>query len=231
MSDVRGYGRYLGMIGQASDQIGLPGIYPADNATPLLADWTWQPGPPRPVDIPYAWLLAATGPLRSKPDKPLTSAAVSVAGGATAQAESAASIAAFGDQAFSATLYTATPGDGPTLADWIVAYYATPPDEVPRARFPSLTLRLNHRTMPERQRIMAVTLGTRIRITDVPATWPEGAAHQVVEGITHNRGRGSGPGGVADVAWKTAPVVGNAPGVEGPWFRLDVPYTGTDILF
>lgn len=232
MSDVRGYGRYLGTIGTATALLGRPDLLPADNAAPLLQDWMFPPGPPAPVDIPYSWLLAATGPLRSRPDKPLTTAAVTPTGGATARAESAESIAAFGDQTFTATLNTATSTDAIALAQWTVAYYATPPAEVPRTRFPSLALRLNHRTMPERQRIMAVTIGTRIRITDAPATWPEGATHQIVEGIAHRRGRGpAGEGGVADVVWNTAPVVGSAPGVAGPWFRLDVPIGDSAFLF
>lgn len=224
MSDVRGYGRFLGMIGGGSTLLDRAGLFPADNAAPILNDWTWQPGPPAPVKIPYAW-LAGFQPLRVRPDKPLTSAAVAIDGGATATATDAASLAAYGDNEFSATLHSATPGDAPTLADWIVAYYATDPDAVPRARFPQLLIRLTGRTQPEMHRILGVGIGTRITITDAPATWPEGATEQVVEGIRHALGE------ARDVEWTTAPVVGSAPGVAGPWFRRDVLTTGTDILF
>jgi len=224
VSDVRGYGRYLGMIGGGSTLLDRAGLFPADNAAPILNDWTFQPGPPAPVEIPYHW-LAGFQPLRVRPDKPLTSASVGIDGGATATAQDAASLAAYGDNEFSATLHSATPADAPTLADWVVAYYATDPDDVPRARFPQLLIRLTGRTAVEMQRILSVGIGTRITITGAPATWPEGATEQVVEGIRHSLGE------ARDVEWTTAPVVGNAPGVEGPWFRLDVLTTSTDILF
>lgn len=224
MSDVRGYGRYLGMVGGSGVLLERVGVFPADNAAPILNDWTFQPGPPAPVEIPYEW-LAGFAPLRVRPDKPLTSAAVTVNGGATATALDADSLAAYGDNEFSATLHSATPTDGPTLADWVVAYYATDATDVPRARFPQLLIRLTGRTQPEMHRILLVGIGTRITITGAPATWPEGATEQVVEGIRHTLGE------ARDVEWTTSPVVGNTPGVAGPWFRSDVPYTGTDILF
>lgn len=223
MSDVRGYGRYLGMVGGASRLLTDPGIYPVDNAAVILNDWTWQPGPPARVQIPYAW-LSSTTPLRSRPDKPLTTASVSTES-ATARARDATSLAAFGNNRFTAALDTPMPEDAANLADWVVAYYATPAGDVPRARFPALTLRLNGRTVPEMQRILGVKIGQRIEITNPPATWPEGAAHQVVEGILHSAGE------ARDVVWNTAPVIGTAPGVAGPWFRLDVSaVNGTDLV-
>lgn len=224
MSDIRGYGRYLGMIGGDSFLLDRAGVFPADNAAPILNDWTWQPGPPAPVEIPYHW-LAGFQPLRIRPDKPLTSAAVGIDGGSTATAQDTASIAAYGDNAFSATLHSATPGDATALAQWVVAYYATDPDDVPRARFPQLLIRLSGRTQPEMHRILSVGIGTRISITDAPATWPQGASEQVVEGIRHSLGE------ARDVEWTTAPMVGSAPGVEGPWFRADVSYADTGFVF
>lgn len=169
---------------------------------------------PLPVQIPYLWLTAIQ-PLRSRPDKPLTTAAVTQTGGPTARAQDADSLGAFGDNLFQATLDTATRGDTQALADWVISYYATEPTDVPRARFPSLLLRLNARTLAEKQRIMGVTIGTRISITGAPATWPQGATEQVVEGIRQIRGE------AADVVWNTAPVVGATPGTAGVWFRLD----------
>lgn len=224
MSDVRGYGRYLGMIGGGSALLDRTGVFPADNAAAIVNDWTWQPGAPRPVEIPYAW-LAGFQPLRVRPDKPLTSAAVTVSGGGTPTAQDTASIAAYGDNEFSTTLHTATANDAVALAQWVVAYYATDPDDVPRARFPQLLIRLTGRTQPEMHRILSVGIGTRITITGAPATWPEGATEQVVEGIRHSLGE------ARDVEWTTAPVVGSAPGVAGPWFRADVPYAGTGFVF
>lgn len=224
MSDVRGYGRYLGMIGCGSTLLDQGGVFPADNAAPILNDWTWQPGPPAPVEIPYVWIFGDQ-PLRVRPDKPLTSAAVSVNNGRTATAQDKASIAAYGDNEFSAGLDTATTADAAALARWVVAYYATDPDDVPRARFPQLLIRLTGRTQPEMHRILSVGIGTRITITGAPATWPQGATEQVVEGIRHTLGE------ARDVEWTTAPVVGSEPGEAGPWFRLDVPYSGADFLF
>ncbi len=214
MSDVRGYGRYLGMLGTGAQQFGQPGIYPADNTVSILADWNFQPGPPAPIEIPYEW-LAGLQPLRVRPDKPLTSASVGVSGGATANVRNEDSLAAYGDNAFSAELDTATPADARALAQWVVDYYATDPDDVPRARFPALLVRLTGRTQPEMHRILSVDIGTRITITGAPATWPEGATEQVVEGIRHELSE------ARDIEWTTAPVVGSAPGVAGPWFRLD----------
>lgn len=224
MSDVRGYGRYLGMLGTSSQQLAQPGIYPADNAAPILADWNVQPGPPAPVEIPYAW-LAGFQPLRVRPDKPLTTASVGVSGSITATAEDADSVAAFGDNAYTATLNTATEDDAQSLATWVVDYYATDPDDVPRARFPALLVRLTGRTQPEMHRVLSVGIGTRIRITGAPATWPEGATEQVVEGIRHELSE------ARDVGWTTAPVVGSSPGVAGPWFRYDVSaWNGADVI-
>ena len=224
MSDVRGYGRSLGMFGTSTALLGVPGIYPADNAAPILADWNFQPGPPAPVEIPYAW-LAGFQPLRVRPDKPLTTASVSVNGGTTANAQDNDSLAAYGDNAFSADLHTATPADAQALAQWVVDYYATDPDDVPRARFPALLVRLTGRTQAEMHRILSVGIGTRITITGAPATWPEGATEQVVEGIRHELSE------ARDVEWTTAPVVGSAPGTAGPWFRLDVSHwDGDDVI-
>jgi len=219
--DVRGYGRYLGAIGTSSQMLAQPGIYPADNAAPMVNDWFFQPGAPRPVEIPYAW-LAGFQPLRIRPDKPLTTAAVTVSGGSTATAQDSDSLTAYGDNEFSATLTTATIGDADALARWVIAYYATDPDDVPRARFPSLLIRLTGRTQPEMHRILSVSSGTRISISDAPPTWPEGATEQVVEGIRHTLGE------ARDVEWTTAPVIGTSPGVAGPWFRLDVSVSDGD---
>lgn len=193
-----------------------PDLLGTSGSAAIFNDYWWGTGvvsPPAPVEIPYGW-LAGFQPLRIRPDKPLTTAAVSVDGGGTASAEDGASLAAFGDTAFSATLHTATPTDAAALAAWAVAYYATDPDDVPRARFPALLIRLTGRTQPEMHRVLSVGIGTRITITGAPATWPEGATEQVVEGIRHTLSD------ARDVEWTTAPVVGSAPGVAGPWFRL-----------
>lgn len=46
--------------------------------------------------------------------------------------------------------------------------------------------------------------------------WPRGATELIVEGITHQI-----LGDARVVTWSTSPIIGAAPGVAGPWFRLD----------
>ncbi len=227
MSTIRGLGRYAGAIGATSNLLPLPDIFAADTASLIVNDWFWPPGPPTPVQIPYAWL---SPPLRSRPDKPMTTAAVSQSnGGDTGTSNTQfneASLTEYGDNAFTATLNTACAGDIANLAKWILDFYATAPSAVPRARFPSLTINLAARAPHEIWRILDITLGTRVSITDTPAGWPAGASEQVVEGIHHAAGANE-----RWVEFNTAPVVGSTAGAAGPWFRLDTSMLGgTDVM-
>lgn len=209
MSTVRGFGRAIGMIGNASDLIARLDVWPADRAALILADWMFPPGPPTPVDIPYAWL---SNPLRARPDTPITTTAVSQSGtgGASANLADNASLDEYGDNLFTASLLTTLAADPPALARHMLDHYATQPGDVPRTRFPSLTLNIFARTIPEQQRILALAIGTRIRITGVPASWPVGSDSQVIEGIHHVLA-----GNARYVELNTAPAV------VGPWFRTD----------
>lgn len=217
MSTVRGYGRLLGAIGGPANLIAKT-VFTADSAPLVVADWFFPAGPPPVVGIPYVWL---SPPMRYRPDKPLTTAVVT-AGAATARLQDDASLAEYGDSPFTADMSSVLADDAASLAEHVMTYYATQPGEVPRARMPALTLNLVDRTDGERLTILGVTQGQRIHITGAPATWPEGMAHQIVEGIHHMRSD------AAIVEWNTSPVIGASPGVAGPWFRSGSSLTSSD---
>lgn len=219
MSSVRGYGRFLGMIGSTSHLAGLASIFPPSTVPDILQDWAFQPGPPAPVEIPYAWLNDV---LRHRPDKPLTSATVSQSGARTARERSAAAMAEYGDNPFTAELHTACASDAPNLAKHVIEFYAQA-GQIPRARMSAMTIQLAGRTQAEIHRILSVKQGRRIHISGAPATWPAGMTEQIVEGISRSYSEG------ALITFLTSPVIG--PGEAGPWFRLDVSAVdGTDII-
>lgn len=217
MSTVRGFGRYLGALGSSFNLTPLADVWPADKSAPVVADWFFPPGPDYPLQLPYSWI---SPPLRSRPDKPFTSAHVSQSGGTSVTQSDSASTTEYGDSAFEATLSTVNPNDPGNLVAWILAYYATQPGSVPRARFPALLINLSGRPPGDQMRILSARIGQRIHITGAPATWPQGATEQVIEGIHHILGDSRA------VEWTTSPVVGSSPGVAGPWFRLDVSALG-----
>lgn len=178
-------------------------------ASAAARDFWWGFSPTPPTQIPYDWLAP---PFRARADQPINDAQVTRAGGGTAYATNAVSIARYGDVGGGATLETAQDTDPQSYANWLVTYYTDP-----RMRCPALTLNLREpRTDADRWRILGVTIGTRIQIANAPATWPEGAAALIVEGIAHQIGQS-----VRTVTWHTSPVIGATPGVPGPWFRLN----------
>lgn len=174
--------------------------------------------PPDPVEIPYTWLRP---PLTFRPDSPVNVAEVTRSGGTAAVARDHDSISEYGEWAARVTLDTATAADAANLADWLVAYYTDP-----RQRCPALAFALNSRTDDEVQRLLSCRLGTRIRVTDAPATWPAGATELIIEGIQHSI--------AADfrlLSWSTSPVIGESAGQAGPWFYLDQSFMdGTDVV-
>lgn len=212
MSSVRGYGRHLGMVGGTGRQVDFASIFPPSTVGAVVADWTFQPGPPQPVEIPYAWLGDV---LRYRPEKPLTTAEVTRFGAGTARQQSAAAISEYGDNPFSAQLHTACTADAPSLAKHVIDRYAQA-GVPPRSRVAAMAFRLAGRPQAELHRLLSVRQGQRIHITDAPATWPAGMTEQVVEGVVHSYSEG------ATLTFITSPVIGTQPGVAGPWFRLDV---------
>jgi len=195
---------------------------PSGAAATVLNDYWWGTGtitPPAPVKIPICWL---SQPVRLRLDPPVNAATVSVPGGPTGRYKDDASIASTRSRfAFTATLTTVTPSDATNLAHWVVTYGIGQ-----RTHSPELTIDLLYRTDAEKIRLLRITRGRRIEITGVPDNFPEGAAHQIVTGITHEIGLR-----VRRMRLTTAAVVGGEPGVAGPWVRLGASRPGgTDSL-
>lgn len=167
-----------------------------------------------PLEIPYSWLQP---PVRTRTDKPFTTAVVTQSGGTVAYAQDDDSLEEYGDNPFTATLSTDCDADPASLAAWVIAYYATQPGDVPRTRFVSLKMCLSKRTVEEQFYLhQGLALGRRIHITGTPPTWPTGLPHQIVEGIHHTIGQ------MREVELLTSPVIGTSHGVAGPWFRIGV---------
>lgn len=204
-----------------------PGMVPWSNLLTLPA-WTGDETPaalaqdwyldglsdPAPVQIPWTWIA---GPLRFRQDKAITYAAVTKSGGAT----STASVAADEQIDFTATLDTVNDVDAENLAHFAITYY-----DAPRTRCPQLRLILNSRAATEIWTILGLRIGDRVQITGVPTGWPDGADHLVIEGIRH-----SSRGDLRVVEFSTSPVIGEAVGEVGPFFRVGVSALGgTDLL-
>lgn len=162
--------------------------------------------------IPYSWLAP---PLRTRPEKPYTTAVVAQTNGTTAYTQDDDALDEYGDNPFTATLLTACDADPANLAQWTLDYYATQPGDVPRTRFVSLKMCLSKRTVAEQLFLHEnLYIGRRISITDPPTTWPTGLSEQVIEGIHHTIGQ------LREVELSTVPVIGTSHGVAGPWFRI-----------
>src|SRR5688572_7466767 len=147
--------------------------YSAASTVTVLNDYWWGSSP-APVQIPFEWI---SSPAEWVEDPPLNVAQIGGTPGASAEAPE--SIAEFGESTFTATLASATAADSTTLAHWVLAYYATGPNESPRVRFVGLRFVLNFRSPEEIRTLLSVGEGRRISITATPATWPAGAAEQV----------------------------------------------------
>jgi hypothetical protein len=216
-----GYGRYLG-VGDSlviEDLFGRPDA-PSSIGPMVARDWLWGGAPPAPVVVPYSWL---DQPLHFRPDAPVNYALVSRVNGNTARSVNKTSSDASTEyRASGVTLDCVTPADPPNLADHVTGNFASP-----RMRCPSLTFDLLIRTDPERQLLLGVAEGQPIVVSGTPASWPEGTASLVIEGVRHVIGIDQ-----RTVIWNTSPVVGSTPGTAGPWFRLDASKldTGSDKL-
>jgi hypothetical protein len=101
--------------------------------------------------------------------------------------------------------------DAQNLASFVTTYESTP-----RPRQPSLSFHLTIRTDDECLKILSVALGTRVRITGAPATWPAGAVTFVVEGIQHTIGIDS-----RIVEWMTSAPVGSSPAIADSFSRTN----------
>jgi hypothetical protein len=197
--------------------------YSEQTASRILNDYWWGSSP-LPVTVPFGWIAS---PANWVEDPPLNVAQISGTPGASAS--DPASINEYGESTFAVTLASDTAADSMTLAHWVLAYYATQPNEVPRVRFMGLRFVLNFRSPEEIRTLLSVKEGRRISITGTPATWPTGAQEQLVEGIAHSADSEGG----RFLDWITSPVIGVVPGVPGPWFQLDSSFLGgeDEILF
>lgn len=189
-----------------------PSAVPGSSAAAdVLNNYFWGTGvvsAPPPVEIPLLWL---SQPLPHRMDPPVNSAEITVSSsGATARRRNRSSIAEVGVQPYTATLSTATPGDAPALAAFVISQRGEA-----RVRSPRLSVNLLHRTDGEKRNLLRIRRGRRILITGVPAEFPEGADSLVVTGVSHEIGVA-----VRMLHLTTAAVVGTTPGTPGPWFRL-----------
>lgn len=184
---------------------------PNGAAATVLNDYWWGSGtitPPAPIKIPICWL---SQPVKLRLERPINAATISVPGGTTGRYKDDASIAAVRSRyPYTATLTTVTPSDATNLAHWVVTYGVEQ-----RTRSPQLIIDLLYRTDAEKIRLLRITLGRRIEITDVPDNFPEGAAHLLVIGITHEIGLRT-----RRMLLTTTAIIGSDPGVAGPWTRL-----------
>ena len=185
-----------------------------DGGAGLAQDWYLDGfSPPAATVIPWSWLA---GPVRFRQVKPLTFAAVSKATGGTAES----SVTADEQTEFTAVLDTANEVDAPNLAHFVTTYYDTP-----RTRLASVVFVLNARTTTEIWTILGVGIGDRFTIPDVPVGWPSGASSLVVEGVQH-----MSDGEQRVVVWSTSPLIGEAVGSVGPFFRVGVSALGGTAL-
>jgi len=173
---------------------------------------------PLPFEIPICWLST---PVMLRLEQPFTTAAITQTGGGTYRNASVANRAEYGDFRFAAELTTPTSLDPANLALWTVTYRS-----VPRMRAPQLAINLLYRTDAEKAALLRIARWTRIKITGVPAEFPEGASSLVVAGTKHQISLKSRMFFIT-----TAPVIGSTPGVPGPWFRYGAStWGGTDVI-
>lgn len=232
ITSASGKGRTFGMGDWGDDDLIVDVERPTPGASLVVNDWLWGGGPPVPVVIPWTWLQT---PLELRTDTPINSVSVTRTGGTTALSNNATSQTTYGVFSASGSLDTHSPDDPGNLAAFITTYYGNP-----LLRAPMLSLSLTPRTTEERWRILGVEIGMRITlgpgtvqdypghttVLPVPTGLPAGTQSLVVEGIHHTS---SVDGRV--VEWTTAPLLGSAPGTEGPWFRIDSSFLdGTDAV-
>jgi hypothetical protein len=231
-TSASGKGAILGMGEWGDDDLITDVERPTPSAALVVNDWFWGGGAPDVTVIPWTWLQM---PLAMRPDPPINSVSVTRNNSSASIANSPASQATYGVFAASASLDTISLDDAANFAAFLVAYYANP-----LMRCPIITMSLVPRTDEEKWRILGRELGDRFTlgpgtvqdypghtvILPVPAGLPAGVRSLVIEGIHHSSS-------VTDriVEWTTAPLLGSAPGVEGPWFRLDYSALGgSDVM-
>lgn len=217
MSTSQGLGRrHPGLLALQpwSAQFGVGPL--GQDAGKTLANELYYGGyPPPPVQIPVSWIRA---PARLRMDPPFARAEVGQTGGATARSHNPTAAVGGREWVFTETVASIVDVDAANLAQFITTYYDEP---LPRGS--ALTLVLNDRTETEIWRILGVTQGRHIQITETSG-WPDGSTDLAVEGITHLV-----TADLRTVTWATAPIIGVTTGTAGPWFYAgDSTADGTD---
>jgi len=187
----------------------------------LIGDYLWGTGTifPTPVTLDYGWLVQ---PVAWRPVPPVNSQTVTRTGAGSAYATNTSSINEYGVyDPGGVTLETANDGDPASLASYATTWQ---PNFLQRP--PQLAFDLIHRSTTEQWAILSVTEGTRITLTNTPATWPAECVSVFVDGIAHEIGLDS-----RTVTFTCSPLVGQAAGQVGPWFQLDRSFlSGSDVL-
>jgi hypothetical protein len=196
------------------DMLARPDV--ADSVSPALVnDYVWAGSIfPTPVTLDYTWL---SQPLAWRPVPPINALTVTRTGGGSASRANATSSDEYGVfDPGGISLDTAIDADPNALATFATTYQ---PNFLQRP--PQLTFDLIPRTTSEQWRILSVTEATRIILANTPSTWPAQCASLFVDGISHTIGLD-----VREVVFTCSPLIGQAAGQVGPWFKADLSTAG-----
>lgn len=172
---------------------------------------------PAPVTLDYTWI---TQPLAWRPVPPSNSMTATRSDGNSATVINPTSIAEYGTfDPGGVNLDTAIDADTTSLATFVTTY-----EGIFLQRPPVLTFDLLPRTVTECWQILSVVEGTRIILANTPLTWPAECVSVFVDGIAHTIGLDD-----RLVTFTCSPLIGQAAGQVGPWFKADTSYP-TDFL-
>jgi hypothetical protein len=160
---------------------------------------------PVTLEIPFGW-IGYRG-LKYRPDAPVTDVQVTRTGGGVARRIDVAKRSRYGVRGLSVDLDSAIDADPANLATWFLRALSQM-----RTRCPSIVIRMLRRTAAERKQLLALTVGQRIQITDLPDGSPEDVPHLIIQGIRHT----IGPGRRRLIQFNTSPLLGPEPGVPPP---------------
>jgi hypothetical protein len=196
------------------DMIGSPTVLDSPLST-LVNDYVWAGSVyPTPVVLDYTWLVQ---PLAWRPVPPVNSQSGTRTGAGTAYTTASSSTSEYGlfDPGVM-SLDTALDADPKSYAVYATTYQ---PNFLQRP--PMLTFDLLQRSKAECWRILSVTENTRIILTGTPSTWPAECVSLFVDGVAHAIGLDQ-----RIVAFTCNPLIGQAAGEVGPWFRADTSIVG-----
>lgn len=149
------------------------------------------------MSIPFGWIGYRR--IEYRPDKPITDVTVRRVNGGTARRVDRAKRSRYGVAGLSVDLDTAIDADPANLASWAAAAHGEM-----RTRCPSIVLNMLDRSFAERKQLLALKVGDRIELTDLPDGSPEDAPHLIIQGIEHT----IGPGRIRRIKFNTSPLLG-----------------------